>query len=55
LEQYSQEPQITQSEADEDPLLDLFRNKTYLSTMDFLNELRKQRRSNPVEQSENTW
>lgn len=55
LETYSQDPQITQSEADEDPLLDLFRNKTYLPTMDFLNELRKQRRSSPAEEPENTW
>lgn len=38
----------------EDPLLDLFYNKSHLPTMEFIKELRKQRRSDSVEESEST-
>lgn len=43
----------TTSSGHEDPLLDLFYNKSALSTMEFIRELRKQRRSESVE-SEST-
>ena len=40
----------TAAPENEDPLLDLFYNKSDLPTMEFIKELRKQRRSDSVEQ-----
>ena len=45
---------LNHSPANDDPLLDLFYNKADLPTEDFIEELRKQRRSEAVEDSEST-
>ncbi len=53
LEPFSQELIASSGESDyQDPLLDLFQSKAYLPTMEFLRELRKQRRSETVEETE---
>lgn len=51
LEPFSQELIQTPSDTP-DPLVELFQNKSFLPTMEFLKELRKQRRSETVDEAE---
>lgn len=51
LEPFSQEL-ITPVPDGADPLVELFQTKSFLPTMEFLKELRKQRRSEPVDEAE---
>jgi DNA-binding response OmpR family regulator len=53
LEPFSQELIAPSSNGDSpDPLVELFQTKSYLPTMEFLRELRKQRRSETVDETE---